>query len=93
MIINNELQGIEVHFTACICVCIHVCVCLIHACVFRGGDVYVVCLVCLCGMYIVCVCVSVCMCTRMCGVFIGSCLATKVFLPAMGMEWVIINNK
>ena len=39
---------------------------------------------------IVCVCTRVCMC--MC-VFVGSCLATKVFignLLAMGRGWVII---
>ena len=54
---------------------------VIHACVFGGGGMCVVCLVCLCGMYIVCVCV--CVCVHVCGVFVGSCQATKV-LPAMG---------
>ena len=36
------------------------------------------------GMYIIGVCVCVYMSTCMCGVFVGSFLATKVFLPAMG---------
>ena len=78
MEINNELQGINwgaLHCISCInnvfvCVCIHVCAFVIHACVFTGGG-------CVCSVpgvfvwYVHFIC--------MCGVFVGSCLATKVF--------------
>ena len=47
-------------------------------------------------LFRVCVCVCVCVCVHVCMcVFVGSCLATKVFignLPATGRGWVIIKQ-
>ena len=64
-----------------ICICAHMSVCRY---VYVFVDQHVLICVCTC----VCARVHVCMC-----VFVGSCLATKVFignLPAMGRGWVII---